>query len=199
MKKLKQHTITLRSDHVALRPMTEGDWDLLLKWNSDPEVIYFSEGDDVSHRSLGEVHGIYRGVSQSAFCFIIEFDGAPVGECWLQKMNLERILAQFPNLDCRRIDLMIGEKTLWGRGIGTEVIRLLTEFGFKEEGADAIFGCEVADYNPRSRRAFEKNGYVAGQELRQPEGMKAKVCCDLMLTRDAYKRTEGATHEGSVP
>ena len=50
-------------------------------------------------------------------------------------MNLQRILDQFPDKDCRRIDLMIGEKQLWGRGIGTEVIRMLTEFGFEKAAA----------------------------------------------------------------
>jgi hypothetical protein len=33
----------------------------------------------------------------------------------------------------RRIDLMIGEKRLWGRGLGTDTIRTLTRFGLEEE------------------------------------------------------------------
>ena len=45
--KLREHTITLGSEKVILRPMTEADWDILLKWNSDPQVLYYSEGDDV--------------------------------------------------------------------------------------------------------------------------------------------------------
>ncbi len=46
-------------------------------------------------------------------------------------MNIKRILEEHTDLDCRRIDLLIGEKEFWGRGIGTCVIRLLTEFGFE--------------------------------------------------------------------
>jgi len=34
---------------------------------------------------------IYRPVSANAFCFIIEVAGQPVGECWLQKMNIPDI------------------------------------------------------------------------------------------------------------
>ena len=135
MAKLREHNINLESGLIVLRPLTEDDWDILLKWNSDAEVLYWIEGDDVTSYSLEDVQGIYRGVSQNAFCFIIEFDGRPIGECWLQKMNLQRILDQFPDKDCRRIDLMIGEKQLWGRGIGTEVIRMLTEFGFEKAAA----------------------------------------------------------------
>src|SRR5262245_33981267 len=70
----------------------------------------------------------------------------PIGECWLQEMNLERILRQHPGRNCRRIDLMIGEKDYRGRGLGTEMIGLLTALAF-EQGADMVFGCDIADYN----------------------------------------------------
>lgn len=143
MIKLRQHDFifegkTPKNKIIKLRPMTEDDWDILAKWNTDPEVLYYSEGDDVSAYTLEQVQEIYRSVSQNAFCFIIEFDGKPIGECWLQKMNLKRIMDKYPDLDCRRIDMMIGEKQYWGQGLGTEVIRLLTEFGFKVERADVI-------------------------------------------------------------
>lgn len=29
----------------------------------------------------------YGGMSQEAFCFIIEVNGVIIGECWLQPMN----------------------------------------------------------------------------------------------------------------
>ncbi len=88
--------------------MTEEDWEILLKWNSDPEVLYYSEGDNVIAYTLEQVQRIYRGISQNASCFIIEVDGKSVGECWLQRINLKRILEKYLRLDCRRIDLMIG-------------------------------------------------------------------------------------------
>jgi RimJ/RimL family protein N-acetyltransferase len=77
--KLREHTITLRSERVVLRPMTEDDWDILLKWNSDPQVLYYSEGDDVQAYSFEDIQGIYRGVSQSAFCFVAEVNHNPPG------------------------------------------------------------------------------------------------------------------------
>jgi len=191
VQKLRTHDITLESGRIVLRPMTEDDWDLLLKWNSDPGVLHYSDGNDVSSYSLEEVQDIYRCVSRNAFCFIIELDGKPIGEGWLQRMNLDRILKEFPDQDLRRIDLMIGEKQFWGQGIGTEVIRLLTEFGFEHQHAEAIFGCGVGDYNPRSRRAFEKNGYTIWQVTREPDDPKAKESHDLILTKGAFHDQEG--------
>ena len=177
--KLREHDITLQGEGLVLRPMTEDDWDILLKWNSDPEVLYYSEGDDITSRNLEDVQEIYRWVSQTAFCFVMELAGRPIGECWLQRMNLERILAKYPKADCRRIDLMIGEKEFWGRGLGTKAIQLLTDFAFEREKADLVFGCEVADYNPASQKAFQKNGYEIDATIIQPPGDKAKECYDL--------------------
>ena len=107
--KLKEHSITLQGKAVQLRPMRETDWKMLFEWNNDPEVLYFSEGEDITSYTLGELQPIYRGVSQTSFCFIIEANGRPIGECWLQPMNLDRILDQHAGKDCRRIDLLIGE------------------------------------------------------------------------------------------
>ena len=68
---------------------------------------------------MEEVQELYCTVCAHAFCFVIEADGRPVGDCWLQEVNLDRILKQYPDEDCRRIDLMIGQKGSLGRGIGT--------------------------------------------------------------------------------
>ena len=89
--RLRTHAITLHGKRITLRPMTEEDWPILLQWNSDPEVLYFSEGDDVQAYTLEQIQEIYRGVSQKAFCFIAEVNRQPIRECWLQEMNLPYI------------------------------------------------------------------------------------------------------------
>ena len=184
--KLRSHSIRLRVEKVALRPMTEDDWPVLLQWNSDPEVLYFSEGADVQSYTLEQVQAIYRGVSQKAFCFIAEVDQRPVGEGWLQEMNLPHILERHPDKDCRRIDLLIGNKALWGRGLGSEIIALLTTFAFLTEKADMVFGCSIADYNPRSLRAFEKSGYQVVETIQEPDGHKAHYSYDVRLTQEQF-------------
>jgi RimJ/RimL family protein N-acetyltransferase len=92
--------------------------------------------------------------------YMIVHEGRPVGECWLQQLNLPDVQQRLRGRDARRIDLSIGEPGLWGRGLGTEAIGALVELGFQDAGTDAIVACHVAEDNPRSRRAFEKNGFV---------------------------------------
>ncbi|MCC6446055.1 MAG: GNAT family N-acetyltransferase [Armatimonadetes bacterium] len=181
----RQHSYRLCDGELVLRPFTEADWESLHRWNNDPEVLYYAEGGDVTHRDMADVRHLYTSASQAALCFIIECEGAAIGEGWLQAMNLDRYLHGFPGKGCRRIDLMIGEKAFWGRGIGTRVIRLLSAFAFAQN-ADILFGCDVADYNPRSLRAFEKAGYIVYATIPQPSGSKAGVCYDLMLRREDY-------------
>ena len=166
---LQTHDVCLHGDRVTLRPMTEDDWAILLGWNNDPEVMKYADHDEFEPTTLGDVQSIYRWISTHAHCFIIEVEGRPIGECWLQRMNLRRIVDQFPEKDLWRIDLMIGEKELWGRGYGTEAVALLVEFGFNREGADAIFGLVSAD-NARSLRAFEKCGFNRHAAIREEDG-----------------------------
>jgi aminoglycoside 6'-N-acetyltransferase len=170
--KLREHDVTFRGWRVSLRPMTEDDWPLVEMWETDPEVLYWSDTDSVTNRTLEEVQAIFRTVSQKAYCFIIEHEGRPVGDGWLQQMNLPAISEKYPGKDCRRIDLVIGEKELWGKGLGTDVLCVLTKFAFEQEKADMVFGL-VGDYNLRSRRAFEKAGFRVVMQLPEPPGGKS--------------------------
>ena len=72
-------------------------------------MLYLAEGEEVGSRTLAEVQAIYRGVSQTAYSFMIELDGVPVGECQLRRMNLERCLSCHQDKGLRRIDIVIGE------------------------------------------------------------------------------------------
>ena len=180
---LRSHGVTLRGGAVTLRPMTEGDWDILLTWNNDPVVMALADHSPFEETTLADLQTIYRWISTHAHCFIMEAAGAPIGECWLQRMNLQRLVDQFPDQDLRRIDLMIGEKKLWGRGYGTEAIGLLVDFGFRVEQVDAICAL-VAEDNRRSQRAFHKNGFTRHATLQEPDGT---VITDLVLRRTAYE------------
>ena len=145
---LKQHNNTLNGQQVVLRPMKEDDWQIISRWETDPDVIYWADSDSKESRTLEEVQNIFRTVSQNAYCFVIEMRSEPIGDCWLQRMNIEEILKKYTGFDCRRIDLAF-ERGSWGRGFGTDTIRTLTQFVFEHERADIVFG-GAGDYNERS-------------------------------------------------
>ena len=183
---LNTHTVHLHTSRLHLRPMTDADWDILLCWNQDPDVLYYADGSDVTAYTLDQIKRIYGGISQAAFCFIAELDGQPIAEAWLQAMNLSRIIEAHPGSDCRRIDLSIGENQHWNKGLGTEIIRALVDFGFSEEKADFIFACDIADYNPRSRAAFAKVGFRVVAHIPQPPSSKARSTCDMCIAQTKW-------------
>jgi RimJ/RimL family protein N-acetyltransferase len=154
----------------------------VLAWNNDADVLYFAEGDDITGRTLEEVQSLYRGVSRTALLFIIEAAGRPIGECWVQEMNMERLRSQYSGRDLRRIDIMIGDKACWGHGWGTRAIRLLTDLAF-DQGADAVFGVDISANNPRSQRAFAKVGYCILNTVMVPQPAKAQQTSDFVLWR----------------
>ncbi|MCL2408686.1 MAG: GNAT family N-acetyltransferase [Oscillospiraceae bacterium] len=187
---IKTHNITLHGstgEHdITLRPLCDEHLPLLYKWNADPEVLYWCEGEDVQENDADTVHIIYGNVSQAAFCFLVEVDGYPIGGCWLQKMNMKSILERYPsNADVRRIDMMIGEKDYWNRGIGATFIGMLVEFAFSVENVDVLHVFSF-DYNVRSQRVFEKNGFRLFMRERS-ESPKAKEDVHFQLLREDYE------------
>ncbi len=192
-RKLKKHTVTLRGPRVTLRPLSEKDWDLLIKWNNDPGVLYYSEGDDRRSWEFKELQEMYRATSRFTLLFVIEIKAEgkqrrafprgmkPIGDAWLEKMNLKYWLKKYAKKDMRRVPIFIGEKSEWGKGYGTEVIRLLTDYAFKD-GAEMVFGCSISDYNSRCLRAFEKCGYRIVRKVKGERRAKAKWEYDLAVT-----------------
>ncbi|MCL2512391.1 MAG: GNAT family N-acetyltransferase [Oscillospiraceae bacterium] len=188
MSVIKSHDITLYSGgdiDIVLRPLCDGHLPMLYKWNADPEVLYWVDGKNAKPSSPEDVHGIWGMVSPQAFCFLIEADDTPVGECWLQEMREKQRSLFCPRepkaLDVRRIDISIGEKAYWNKGIGAALIRMLVDFAFNGEYSDVLYGI-VFDYNKRSRRVFEKNGFKFIEEFNEGDGISVKY----RLTRQEY-------------
>ena len=55
--------------------------------------------------------------------------------------------------------IVIGEKSLWGQGYGTDALNALLDFGFGELRLERIW-LEVNDDNLRGKRSYEKCGFV---------------------------------------
>ena len=77
--------------------------------------------------------------------------------------------------------IMIGDKTYWNRGYGTEAVRLLVNHGFNTLNLNRIF-LRVFENNPRAIRAYEKAGFVHEGRLRQAEFRDGKYIDVLMMS-----------------
>ena len=191
MSVIKSHDIVLYGGNkhkIILRPLSDEHLPFLYKWNADPDILYWTEGgkDIVRSYDRETVHKIYGGVSQNAFCFLIEAGGVPVGECWLQKMNLKNVLVMYDStVDVRRIDMAIGEKEYWNKGIGSEFIPMVIDFAFNVEHVDVLH-CFNEDFNPRACRMWEKGGFTLILSENLPQPQKGKYQHHFRLTKEEY-------------
>ncbi len=185
---IRTHDITLYDkDNIILKPLSDEHLPLLYQWNSDVEVLFWAEGDDVFEAyDESTVNSIYGIVSQNAFCFIITKANTPVGDCWLQKMNLKEITDRYSvDMDVRRIDYCLGDKDNWGKGIGTECLQMLLKFAFKTQKVDVLYIMPY-DYNIRSIRLVEHAGFQLEKKNPIQNSQKAKFELLYKMTKDDY-------------
>lgn len=99
-------------------------------------------------------------------------------------MNIKEIVDRYPDKNIFRIDLVIGEKDCWSKGIGSAAIALLVQYGFTCKDCDMIFG-GYFDYNPRSGRAFQKAGFAEVERVLS-DSVKAEWEIRLAITKEEY-------------
>jgi RimJ/RimL family protein N-acetyltransferase len=58
-----------------------------------------------------------------------------------------------------QLGMMIGDKSFWGKGIGSEVVELGLKFAFKILKVHKVV-LDVREDNLRAIRVYEKNGFV---------------------------------------
>jgi RimJ/RimL family protein N-acetyltransferase len=98
----------------------------------------------------------------------------------------------FFNLDRRNrsaeLGIMIGDKSCWNRGFGTEAVRLLARHGFNTLNLNRIY-LRVLENNPRAIRAYEKAGFTHEGRQRQAEYKDGKYLDLLVMSilKDEFK------------
>lgn len=169
---IKEHTVTLNKvlneNALTLLPLCDVHLPFLVRWNQNPEIIRWVETDREKNMTEEEIRDIYVRASKDSLCFLIAFQNQPVGECWLQPVNIPEVAGQHPKLRAGRIDLLIGEEQFQNAGIGTAVVALLTEYAFANRMYEILYGFTRAD-NMRSRMIFRKNGYRLQEDFRMQE------------------------------
>ena len=105
--------------HFKLRPVAKEDGKKYVEYLRDPEVSVWLEDEvqNIKDPISVENYLLYGWYRQS-----IEYNGKFIGASGLDLVNKDNKVARF--------FIVIGEKELWGKGIGTEVIKLIVKYGF---------------------------------------------------------------------
>lgn len=79
------------------------------------------------------------------------------------------------------IGIMIGDKSVWNQGLGTETISLLLRHGFETLNLNRI-ALKVYSDNPRAKHTYEKVGFVHEGTLREAVFKHGKFCDVEMMS-----------------
>ncbi len=140
-------------ERVRLRPIERGDLPTYVRWFNDPEV---REGlaKFMPISLAAEERWFERLLDRDDYLFALEalVDDAwqHIGGCGFHGINWRHRSGT--------VGILIGEKSCWNRGYGTDAMRLLCRFGFDSLNLHRIELCVYA-YNSRARRCYEKVGF----------------------------------------
>ena len=149
----------VEGSRCAIRPWRSSDADAIVKHANNPNIARHLR-DRFPHPYTRR-HAVefleHATMAEPAMHFAIEVDGEAVGGVGcVPGSDVERYSAE--------IGYWLGE-SLWGRGITTESVSMVTDYVFTHCDMLRLFALPFAD-NTASRRVLEKAGYACEGILR---------------------------------
>src|SRR5688500_3722311 len=142
---------TLRGERVTLRPMTHADAPHLVRWANDPDFAWYQWGrrpgrfaDEDAGRKWLDLIADRRGV-----VFAIEHEERPIGQVNYRDLQ--------PKGKSAEVGLGIGDRALWGKGLGREALGLLVKHPVDDRGVHRVT-LSVLAYNDRAIFSYEAAG-----------------------------------------
>jgi diamine N-acetyltransferase len=192
-------------DRLRFRAVEPEDLPIFLRWINDPEVRYgLGLYLPLSMADEQEWYDGVRKQSPDERNLVIEArspapqggspaqpGGSPAGPPTEPAWRMIGGTGFF-NLDRRNrsaeLGIMIGDKSYWNLGFGTEAVRLLVRHGFNTLNLNRIY-LRVLENNSRAIRAYEKAGFTHEGCQRQAEYKDGKHLDLLVMSilKDEFK------------
>ncbi|SMF89799.1 Protein N-acetyltransferase, RimJ/RimL family [Paenibacillus uliginis N3/975] len=142
------------SARIKFRKMTTNDVQMYNQWRNDLEVMtttspsldLFTEED--THEFVS--HVILGSDTSKSYIILDKQSDRPIGIISLIQLDYKN-----RNAECI-ID--IGEKDYWGKGYGTEALRLLLDYAFLELNLHRV-SLRVFSFNQKAIHLYEKIGF----------------------------------------
>jgi len=142
-------------DRVRLRKVERSDLPLLHRWYNDAEVMAWARFSPDHMMSLEALEKEYAeelaGEDRERSTYVIEerADGRAIGTAVMRTWDRKHVSTN--------VGILL-EKGLWGKGYGTEAMRLLLAIAFDHQGWHRAELWTLAE-NERASRSFEKCGF----------------------------------------
>ncbi len=162
-----------RVGEYALRKPEPGDVEALYRQKNDPEVSAplgaFSTG--YSRSDLVRWVEFHNRATDELLFVIADGQDAPVGHVGLYRIDHRVGQAE--------LGILIGERSLWGKGLGGACSKWMVEYGFRELNLRRVY-LEVLETNRRAQDLYARLGFVVEGRLRQHQ-LKGGCHVDVIL------------------
>lgn len=146
---------SLQGEKIYLRPLNLKDANHYYKWVKDKEVILYSLGrwlipytkkqiQEWLQETIDDKSVLNLGIVEKETNKLIGHTGI----CSISKTN-----------NSGEYFILIGDKNSWGKGYGTEVTKLVVDYGFKVLKLHRIM-LTVSDVNIGAVKVYEKAGFI---------------------------------------
>ncbi len=165
----------------SVRLMTHADIEILIAWRADRRVNEWYGGLEEA-----TPEAIQADWDDEAWCErgIIEVDGRPVGFVQWYEADAEALaLYRLPiGPTYCGIDIFLGEPSLFGQGIGTSVVRMLSNQLLDDHSADVVV-IDPHQRNKRAIRSYEKAGFTFSHDLPAHETQDGTTYDAVLMTK----------------
>lgn len=176
---------------VDLRRHHQGNRETFIRWYTDPEIAELLRHDLMPLtpvQAQGYFDSVIMPSSARGTCWAVHEreGGRLIGTAALADVNSRERSCMFR--------IVIGEKTAWGHGNGTEATQLAMQEAFETHGMRLV-KLEVFDFNVRAQRAYERVGFrVTGRHVEWvPDKQVELHVVEMQLTHDAFEANARVT------
>ena len=142
----------LEGEHVYLSPMHVDDAEIFVKWLNNPEINQYLNIRNSLITLLGEKEFLEKYTKEEFNLSIIRCDNDEIiGNIALKDIDYKNGFAE--------LGIFIGDVENLGKGYGSEAIKLLTNYAFKELRLHTVY-LTCFEGNERAAKAYTKCGFV---------------------------------------
>jgi len=185
----------LIGERIYLRPLEREDAPIFVPWVNDQEItrnlilyrpMNRDQEEEFIARASKQQGGMVLGIA-------LRKDDRLIGNTGFHALHLKDRHAGF--------GILIGDKTEWDRGHGTEATALMARYGFETLNLNRIW-LHVYEHNSRGRRAYEKVGYRVEGTLRKHNYREGRywdvIVMGLLREEWDNRNTEAAPAEAKM-
>lgn len=168
---------------INLRPLKESDLDEIMKWINNLEVTKYLSSLIFPVSRLEEEKYLEKMMSKNdeqKNMVIENMERQYIGQISLVHIDWKNRNAE--------LGIVIGNKKDWGKGYGTEAIKMVLDYGFHQMNLNNIY-LWVFEYNPRGIRCYEKCGFKKDGTLRKSHFYQGKYHNEILMSilRDEFE------------